>query len=208
MVRAIEYRTHAIREMRDTLKQLLHALTNEIRNRRTASLRSPTGWLNMPSGTKVDFRHKGGKRSLAADQLTSAKKAQLRAECKKPQTKKPSPNVILEASRLAVEKGHAAALEHVQRFGDERDQSAAHLLRANQNIDSDEEWAKHVNYYLEQFDLEPISVLPGDAPRYFRITTPISKKVLDGPLVTILVPAFNAANFIDFSVGSLLNQTW
>lgn len=79
---------------------------------------------------------------------------------------------------------------------------------ANRDIDSDDRWLEHVNRYLSQYGLAPIELNSGDMARFYRITAKKTPTVSGGPLVSIIMPAFNAAAYLEYSVASILNQSW
>lgn len=73
-------------------------------------------------------------------------------------------------------------------------------------------WERHVNSVLNVDKLSPLSVAPGAAAVIDRI---ICRPYMDGvprssarPLVSVIVPTRNGANFIETAIRSLVCQTW
>ena len=69
-------------------------------------------------------------------------------------------------------------------------------------------WGDHVSRFLAQFELSPVRILPGTDSRFARLAAAPETTVLDGPRVSVIVAAFNAADTIGWSLGSILDQTW
>jgi glycosyltransferase involved in cell wall biosynthesis len=67
-----------------------------------------------------------------------------------------------------------------------------------------------VNFALAKFSLEPISYRSGDKDRFdlLECDVPLSANIDDGPLVSIILPAYNSASWLPTALDSLLNQTW
>jgi glycosyltransferase involved in cell wall biosynthesis len=84
---------------------------------------------------------------------------------------------------------------------------AVALFRAMMAAD-DDEWLTNVNAYVEQFGIAPIRLEKTSAPRFFRLTTDAPPTVSSGPLVTVLMPAFNAERTLEIAATSILKQSW
>ena len=67
-----------------------------------------------------------------------------------------------------------------------------------------------VNFALAKDALQPISYRSGDKERFDLVECEISLTdyIDDGPLVSVLLPAYNSANWLPTAIDSLLNQTW
>lgn len=67
-----------------------------------------------------------------------------------------------------------------------------------------------LNIALAKFALEPISYRGGDRDRFDLVEceVPLSAHIDDGPLVSIILPAYNSASWLPTALDSLLNQTW
>lgn len=67
-----------------------------------------------------------------------------------------------------------------------------------------------INTMLERYGIEPVTLLPGDTlPPYDRLTCAVDlPKVTDGPRVTVLIAAYDAAEMLPTALRSLQEQTW
>lgn len=82
------------------------------------------------------------------------------------------------------------------------------LLRANA-AGNDREWLCHVNQYLADFGTPPVALTTGGGGRFSRLCAGGSSTAVDdGPLISVIMPAFDSVNTIEQSVGSILSQTW
>ena len=70
-------------------------------------------------------------------------------------------------------------------------------------------WIEKVNKIFTSFDLEPIGLnSESDAALLDSITCKAPARTVEGPLVSVLIPSFQGADFIDTSLRSITNQTW
>ena len=85
----------------------------------------------------------------------------------------------------------------------------AHILRANAAISSGDErgWLKHLNCYLESFGAAPVK-LEGEGSLFERLSGVSLPFIVDGPLISVIMPAFNAEKTLFKAAYSILNQTW
>jgi glycosyltransferase involved in cell wall biosynthesis len=67
-----------------------------------------------------------------------------------------------------------------------------------------------INTMLERHGVEPVTLLPDDGrPPYDRLTCAVDlPKVTDGPRVTVLIAAYDAAEMLPTALRSLQEQTW
>jgi glycosyltransferase involved in cell wall biosynthesis len=162
----------------------------------------------------VRFELRGGGSSRLAT-IRDKKPAQLRAwapakmaigRIKAPGTSLPS--ALFRAHKLLQEgrAEEAVALAEADATNEER--PAVSLLRATLVGADDEQWLRHVNEYVVRLGLSPIQLKPGAEPRFQRLHSVNERVVEDGPLVSVIMPAFNAARTLELSTRSILNQTW
>lgn len=119
-----------------------------------------------------------------------------------------SRNLLYDAYALSFKKGVKYAVECAQRIANSHESSALNCLLANAYLNKEEEWLRLVNVHLSSFDISPIELKNGSGSIFSRITAKPPQIVKDGPLVSIIMPAFNAEDVIAHSIESLLNQTW
>lgn len=67
-----------------------------------------------------------------------------------------------------------------------------------------------INQVLARYGIEPVALLPDDGqPAYDRLTSAVDlPKVPDGPKVTVLIAAYDAADMLPTALRSLREQTW
>ena len=82
-----------------------------------------------------------------------------------------------------------------------------YLARANCEVELLEktEW---INRALELSDITPIQPTDDDNTYDSLPAKPANKRSVDGPLISVIIPAYNAAGTIKTALDSMLNQTW
>ncbi|EAI3517233.1 glycosyltransferase family 2 protein [Campylobacter coli] len=86
---------------------------------------------------------------------------------------------------------------------------AYYLLNANNHLQNEEEWLKNLNMYLNRIDTAPISLNNHTNDKiFFKICCKLNYEIKQGPLVTIIMPVYNAEKTISFAIDSILNQTY
>ena len=122
----------------------------------------------------------------------------------------PDPKRVLKAASLVAETGEhdrAVALAEAHLPADLA--YTANILRANAAIARADEttWLRHVNAYLAAFDLAPVQ-LQGAGTLFKRLRTAPLPPVTGGPMVTVIMPAWNSEDTVRHAAQSILNQTW
>jgi len=122
----------------------------------------------------------------------------------------PDPKRVLKAASLVAETGEhdrAVALAEAHLPADLA--YTANILRANAAIARADEttWLRHVNAYLAAFDLAPVQ-LQGTGTLFKRLGTAPLPPVTGGPMVTVIMPAWNSEDTVRHAAQSILNQTW
>jgi hypothetical protein len=89
---------------------------------------------------------------------------------------------------------------------------ALNLLYANECLDIDSLWLKFFNKYLAYYGAQnAISLNPGSASRFDRLCTPLGSHLpiqAGEPLVSVIMPVFNASATLLKAAKSILEQTW
>ncbi len=118
--------------------------------------------------------------------------------------------VLQAAGEVALGGRDDLAIALADRWLTTRLQPTAHLLRANAALHrADEEgWLAELNAYLASQDVAQLA-LEGSGPMITRLraaepVTPIP----EGPLVSVLMAAWNGAETIEMAVRSVLDQSW
>lgn len=174
-------------ELRKIVRSMRGSRAYLLGNAIVRNARSPAGWLKMPSALVAVLRGRlddGQADPIGADALPGAPRGSADA-----------------AGPPALRLGLNVAPHEI-------DEKAISVLIRASSATSDEDWARSVSEYLAGFDLAPLKILPGSGKRFFRITADPGYQVQDGPKVSVIIPAYNAAGTIEFAVGSILRQTW
>lgn len=117
-------------------------------------------------------------------------------------------NAIYQAEMLVKEGKRSEALAHAFSHAQGLQIHALNLFYANYATERPELRLHYLNKYLSAHGLR-IDLAPDEASPFFhrlRCNHPSNK--VDGPLVTVIMPAHNAEGTIELAVDSLLNQTW
>lgn len=89
---------------------------------------------------------------------------------------------------------------------------ALNLLYANECLGLDSLWLKFFNKYLAYHGAQnTISLNPSSASRFDRFCSPAGHHLTlqtGGPLVSVIMPLFNASPTLNKAAQSILNQTW
>lgn len=89
---------------------------------------------------------------------------------------------------------------------------ALNLLYANECLDIDSLWLRFFNKYLAYHGAQnAISLNPGSASRFDRLCSPAGRDLTiqtGGPLVSVIMPVFNASSTLHKAAQSILDQTW
>jgi len=117
--------------------------------------------------------------------------------------------VLWAANNLAKDCDHNNSVTYAGRHLPYDLAYTASILRANAAIaeGSETNWLAHLNEYLANFDLMPIQLKSGDS-LLDRLTTNALHPITTGPLVSVIMPAWNAEKTIYAAACSILNQTW
>ncbi|EYD76793.1 Glycosyl transferase, family 2 [Rubellimicrobium mesophilum DSM 19309] len=118
-------------------------------------------------------------------------------------------NLLKAAHSLALRGEHARAIALAEQYMPEDLAHTIHILRANAAISVGHEaaWLEHLNSYLNHFDVAPVR-LDGSGTVIDRLSTTALPEVTGGPLISVIMPAWNAEKTVRMAAGSILNQTW
>lgn len=119
-----------------------------------------------------------------------------------------TPHVVSKANELMLQGKVQSAVDFLNNFAGPDVRPAVHAFLANYHVKNEKEWLGHINRYLEQYNVVPLELKPGKQPRFFRLFADPGYAIEEGPLVSVIVSAFNAERTIEMSVTSVLNQTW
>ena len=122
----------------------------------------------------------------------------------------PERRCILQAAHKISQTGqHELALKMAEIYLPEDLAHTKEILRANAALAQKNEagWLGHLNNYLEYFGSAPI-VLKSGSDLLARLSTWSLPAVTGGPLITVIMPAWNAEKTVRAAAQSILNQTW
>lgn len=122
----------------------------------------------------------------------------------------PATHILKAAQSFSWDRGYDDAIQLAEKYLPQELQYTSDILRANKSAEHQDEtsWLKHINAYLQHFSLASISLSPDAGSLMTRLGTDVLPCVEDGPLVSVLMPAWNAKDTIRYSVSSILQQTW
>lgn len=122
--------------------------------------------------------------------------------------RKQDKNAIWNANEL-IESGKVfEGLKYASERAAGFSRKAILLLEANAHHGDENKWLDYLNRYIGQFGIEPLYLEKSKADRFMRIACRAPSASVKGPLISVIMPAFNAETYIERSVTSILNQTW
>jgi hypothetical protein len=120
-----------------------------------------------------------------------------------------SKRVLMAANRVAQAGDHPRAIALAEEHLPADLAYTAEILRANAAIARADEdaWLSHVNAYLAHFNA-PLIRLQGAGSVFDRLACDPLPHVTGGPLVSVIMPAWNAEATVRKAAQSILDQTW
>ena len=123
---------------------------------------------------------------------------------------KPVPSLVLWAAARVAERGDdTLAVQLAERHVPAEIAYSVAVSRANaaRRRRGEAGWLVHVNGYLAHFGNAALR-LHGEGTIFSRLSTDPLPTMTGGPLVSILMPAWNATATVRVAAQSILNQTW
>ena len=117
-------------------------------------------------------------------------------------------DTLWRAQEMAREGRATEAVEFALAHASETERPAVNLLQALLAKHDENAWLWHVNQYVEQFAIAPIRLMTEGPSRFARLSAPVARVVSRGPLVSVVMTAFNAERTLEFAAASILSQTW
>lgn len=119
-------------------------------------------------------------------------------------------NILAAAGQVAEEGREDMACDLAKEWLPSGLAHTAAILRANRALSRRDEagWLLEVNGYLGHYGVSPIALGRGDQITSRLRAVGMLTPVTDGPLISVLMPAWNAESTIEASVRSILDQTW
>lgn len=115
---------------------------------------------------------------------------------------------IYQAEMLAKEGKRSEAIAHAFSKAQGPEVNALNLFYANHASTNPKPRLYFLNKYLAIHGLQIQLEDSAEKGFFHQIKSAQTQAKVDGPLVTVIMPAHNAERTIELAVGSLLNQTW
>lgn len=118
--------------------------------------------------------------------------------------------VLQKAVTNPAHKTYPDAIRYAEAQIEEPLRGTVEVLRANQALlEKDERaWLKHVNAYLHSIKSDPITLSAVGETLFDRLAADVAVGSVEGPLISVLMPAWNCEETIRKSALSILNQSW
>lgn len=120
-----------------------------------------------------------------------------------------SRRVLLAAHEVARTGNHERAIALAEAYLPPELIHTIHVLRANAAIARSDEkvWLSEMNKYLAHYDVAPL-ILGNGENLFEKLSSTVAGEKISGPLITIIMPAWNAERTVKVAVRSILNQSW
>lgn len=122
------------------------------------------------------------------------------------------PGRILHASNLVALGGnHERAISLAKKYLPKHLKHTVNILSANEALHNDlgeSVWLNRFNNYVRHFGLAEIMLMSSEGSIFSRLSSQVERGTVEGPLITIIMAAYNAERTIEQSVKSIANQTW
>lgn len=117
---------------------------------------------------------------------------------------------LLAAHEVALTGAHDRAVHYARQHLPANLNHTLNILQANQAVANGDMagWLNHANDYLSHFGVAPLHVGHGGGRLMDRLATAPVAPVEDGPLVSVIMPAWNTEKTIGHAVRSILAQSW
>lgn len=182
-------------EMRDCLPYRLGALL--------LLARRPRNWRRIPIALRELVRSR--RLDISPEEVIRYARSDI---LRKWLSRIPPSDVFLAVSRIAHEGGWPLAIEFAKRHARPGYGSAVELLSANLDPNDEAAWLAGVNAYLRSFGLSPVRLVGAQGPKIARLQVEDIEAIEDGDLISVIMPAFNAAGTIRHAANSILAQSW
>ncbi len=113
---------------------------------------------------------------------------------------------FLDPNQKKVDK--ASVIEQAGREVERESIDAIKILEANLSKDDESMWLRSVNAYLGTFSLSPLELSETSGGIFERFKCTQDYSIDENIKITVIMPAYNAEDTIDYAIQSILNQTW
>lgn len=117
---------------------------------------------------------------------------------------------LLAAHELALTGAHDRAIHYARWHLPDYLHYTLDVLLANRSVANGDtaEWLNHLNHYLNHFGVAPLRLEGGDGMLMDRLYTTPVEAINDGPLVSVIMPTWNAEKTVSYAIQSILSQSW
>jgi glycosyltransferase involved in cell wall biosynthesis len=118
-------------------------------------------------------------------------------------------SVLYDAFMLTKKNSFAEGIKYAEQYLPADLKYTVNILRANEAVvrGAENEWLEHLNCFMNTYDIAPI-YLKNKGSLLERLSTNNLQIIHNGPLVSIIMPAWNAEATVEAAVYSILKQTW
>lgn len=150
---------------------------------------------------RIAFGVRGGKEPVA--HLNWLRDRSKNAVLPKPEA------VLLAAYEMSLRGDHDRAIQYAERYVPKGLSHTVHALKSNRHLHygQREGWLEELNRYLASFKARPVQ-LSNEGSLFDQLGCRTAPSVSDGPLISVIMPAWNASRTIDMAVSSILKQSW
>ncbi|WP_170115921.1 glycosyltransferase family 2 protein [Mycoplana dimorpha] len=119
-----------------------------------------------------------------------------------------SRRLIPTAYEIGERNGYQKAVAWAERHSSVDVSHGIHVLRANRDKADAAAWITHLNAYLAQYGTSPLVLADAQGSLIHRLRSTPKKIITDGPLVSVIMCAYNAQDTIEMAARSILSQSW
>lgn len=167
-----------------------------------------------PEPVRCDVRRVNGEPCVARLSIADAEAAPGRVNrpdlAMESLRRRAAKGVLWQAQELIEEGLVRRAVESATANASDTERPALDLLRANLVRHDERTWLSYVNRYVARFGIAPVELSRASADRsgkYLGLQAS-APPVTGGPLVSVILPAFNAGRTLEQAASSILRQTW
>jgi len=123
----------------------------------------------------------------------------------------PDPRCILWAAGLVSMAGNTGqAIDLAEKYLPKEHTYTANILKANHAAKMGNEalWLNAVNNFLASYDIAPLTLSGATGSILHRFGAAELLSINTGPLISVIMPAWNAERTIETAISSILRQTW
>lgn len=186
---------------------VLEAEILDLERRRQA--RPENGRLATELSSNLSFPRRAEAYKAAREEARSAIEKEAYAELVADEPAPKKKGELLAAHEITRRGDHQLGIRYAKMHVPAKFSYAISTLQANEALARGDEdaWLRHLNDYIAHFGAAAVKLGEGDT-LLDRLSTPPLPIVSGGPLVSVIMPAWNAEKTIRAAANSILKQTW